>query len=442
MVILAIAPAYTQNCQVGFRLDGVQEFFLTDIQRDIITTFAKRQVPLTLAVISSNVNVGDPIFGNYLRQATSNTQLTEIACGGYRQEDLSLLNATLQADVLRNCTTILTSYFPGLPAPKTFVPPFGNWNSDTIAAMTNRSYRVLSAQDQCPVTNTAQVIKFPSQAATSRNRGAGGLGDGITAAETMTQIRTQLAGCSYSVVMLMATEFATNSTGTPTTNQVQLQELDYLLGNVTALNCSINTLGNMTAVPFVPGLSTQPQNTTTASTATSTANVTTTVPAVTSTPTIGNNTNITNAPAGENNATQSGDYLVRVRTDGCIAVVSLFQFLQQRISGIALRLVSYTGCPTSKRNVPLAVLMDMSKRTKTEDGKRQGTNQTFDMIIAVQNDPNGDKARAVVDALRNNAFPGVREAVTVGATSPASTLARSDVLLLGLALGLLAVLLG
>jgi hypothetical protein len=122
--------------------------------------------------------------------------------------------------------------------------------------------------------------------------------------------------------------------------------------------------------------------------------------------------------------------------------VSLFQFLQQRISGIALRLVSYTGCPTSKRNVPLAVLMDMSKRTKAEDGKRQGTNQTFDMIIAVQNDPNGDKARAVVDSLRNNAYPGVREAVTVGATSPAATLARSDVLLLGLALGLLAVLLG
>lgn len=75
---------------------------MTAIQRDIITTFAKHQVPLTLAVSTSNVNVGDPIFGNYLRQATSNTQLTEVACGGYRQEDLTLLNVTLQAEVLKN----------------------------------------------------------------------------------------------------------------------------------------------------------------------------------------------------------------------------------------------------------------------------------------------------------------------------------------------------
>jgi hypothetical protein len=178
--------------------------------------------------------------------------------------------------------------------------------------MTNLSYRVLSAQDQCPVSNTPQVIKFPSQAATSRNRGAGGIGDGITAAETMTQVRTQLAGCSYSVVMLMATEFATNATGTLATNTVQLQELDYLLGNVTALNCSVNTLGNMTAVPFVPGLSTQPQTT-----VPSTTNVTTTTAPVvtntnttnTNTPTIG--TNNTNAPAGENNATQSRPWLFR-----------------------------------------------------------------------------------------------------------------------------------
>ncbi|NIP61806.1 MAG: hypothetical protein GWN01_11170, partial [Nitrosopumilaceae archaeon] len=46
----------TESCNcVSFRLDDIQDFFLTDIQMEIVETFQKNDVELTVGVIANNI---------------------------------------------------------------------------------------------------------------------------------------------------------------------------------------------------------------------------------------------------------------------------------------------------------------------------------------------------------------------------------------------------
>jgi hypothetical protein len=145
-----------------------------------------------------------------------------------------------------------------------------------------------------------------------------------------------------------------------------------------------------------------------------------------------NNTNNQTAPS------TNGNWTIRVLTDRCVNVDSLFTWLIARVTVLTIPLrrrmtvISYNTCPfnrtgTNTTNAPT---------TNTPTTTVAGANNTSVLVFFVEGDNNGDISRLVVNALnnQNDRFPGVRSAVLVSPTgqqqqaSPAALSAPSMLL--------------
>jgi peptidoglycan/xylan/chitin deacetylase (PgdA/CDA1 family) len=67
----------------------------------VISRFARAGIPLTLGFITANLNTGDTLLAEYLRNITKDTSLTEVACHGWRHEDFGALGLADQVGLLQ-----------------------------------------------------------------------------------------------------------------------------------------------------------------------------------------------------------------------------------------------------------------------------------------------------------------------------------------------------
>lgn len=203
---------------VIFRLDDIQSGFLEDTQLEIMRTFEARDVALTIGVITRSL-VESP-HSDALYSIMSNLgEKGEVACHSKTHPNFTSLSLDEQKEELSECRDKLMTLFPGKEI-NTFIPPYNEFNNDTLEAMREESYSILSSKStNYSIPNGScyneggnfdedDIVDLPVGAST------GGFGSTLVLQSAQTvfdQIEKQLKdnGQNWSVVMMHPQEFST-----------------------------------------------------------------------------------------------------------------------------------------------------------------------------------------------------------------------------------------
>eukprot|EP01114_Cavostelium_apophysatum_P002686 TRINITY_DN12372_c0_g1_i2.p1 TRINITY_DN12372_c0_g1~~TRINITY_DN12372_c0_g1_i2.p1 ORF type:complete len:159 (-),score=24.93 TRINITY_DN12372_c0_g1_i2:132-608(-) len=139
LCVLLVSTATCAPCRyVGFRLDDVQDWWLTSVQRTVMDVFQNDSIPLTVGIIANNFNAEydkDNSMLPYIRAGLNNPKWDlEIAHHGWVHEAFSLLSMGEQARLLSEGASKLVNLLGPIQV-STFMPPFNAFNDDTFSAM-------------------------------------------------------------------------------------------------------------------------------------------------------------------------------------------------------------------------------------------------------------------------------------------------------------------
>ena len=189
------------NCVV-FRLDDIQDFWLSSVQQTLISTFRTQKVPLTIGIIANQFGL-DTTLVNYIGQSMTDTAWEfEIADHGYNHEDFTTFTYDQQLALLQNATTKIKSLYPTVKL-QSFIPPFNAWNNNTVTALSKVGLTYMSSQielDPPPYSFTTQsLFRFPEGAQTDIEDTNLAYSIGVTADATMAQVKSQVATYGFAV---------------------------------------------------------------------------------------------------------------------------------------------------------------------------------------------------------------------------------------------------
>jgi len=224
------------NC-VAFRFDDVQDFWLNNVQIKILQTFGDQQIPLTVGVVADAFGM-DTGLVSYINEVSNNNPETfEIANHGTGSQDFTLLTKEEQSELIGE-TNVKIFETLGV-TPKVFIPPFNNFNDDTISALLDNGMTHVSGSTlkgdlpPYPLENAA-VYRFPEVATTGIFDGTLGRFVGTQSDETFEMIQANIVNYGFAVVTIHPQEFSTieNDVYANEINNEQFLQLEELLAKV------------------------------------------------------------------------------------------------------------------------------------------------------------------------------------------------------------------
>ncbi|MDX1596868.1 MAG: polysaccharide deacetylase family protein, partial [Nitrosopumilaceae archaeon] len=136
-------PDNIQGCNcVAFRLDDIQDFFLTDIQMELVNTFQQNNIDLTIGVIANDIG-RDIEITEFVTKLADDPNI-EFANHGYDHEDFSQFDSVGQEMLLLRANDKLSKMFGVTPT--VFIPPLNAYNTDTIAALKSQGFTHFSSE--------------------------------------------------------------------------------------------------------------------------------------------------------------------------------------------------------------------------------------------------------------------------------------------------------
>lgn len=178
------------NC-VSFRLNGVQDFYLSEVQKAIIRVFETDKTPLTLGIIGSQFGQDRELVQAVRLAAQDAEWQVELASNGWEPTSFATKSLAEQEQQLGLFNNYMINNFRVRAF--TFIPPLNEINAYTIPAMRNSGFTHLSSRrvdDQPPYAiKASSVHRFPAGAFTADPVD---YKKGVAASVTWGQIQTQL----------------------------------------------------------------------------------------------------------------------------------------------------------------------------------------------------------------------------------------------------------
>ncbi|MGD2106750.1 MAG: DUF2334 domain-containing protein [Nitrosopumilaceae archaeon] len=236
----------TCNC-VSFRLDGVQDYWLNEVQYELINLFSKNNIPLTAGVIIDSFG-NDPYLVSLVKKEIGSHNL-EIANHGLDSKPFTVFDKQKQSELLEESNKKI---FEKLNvSPKIFIPPENRFNEDTKSALIENGFTHLSASmlnDSPPFSLKDETLyRFPAVTTTgeyvpSQNRILG-----IDSETTYVETLEGIDKYGFAVITIHPQEFAIYEGGTYQNkiNSVQLNELESLIDSLASKNIKIVFLGDI-----------------------------------------------------------------------------------------------------------------------------------------------------------------------------------------------------
>ena len=236
----------TCNC-VSFRIDGVQDYWLNEVQYELINLFSKNNIPLTAGVIIDSFG-NDPYLVSLVKKEIGSHNL-EIANHGSDSKPFTVFDKQKQSDLLKESNKKI---FEKLNvSPKIFIPPENRFNEDTKSALIENGFTHLSASmlnDSPPFSLKDETLyRFPAVTTTgeyvpSQNR--------ILGIESETTYGEAIEGIDkygFAVITIHPQEFSIYEGGVYQNkiNSDQLNELETLIDSLRSKNIKIVFLGDI-----------------------------------------------------------------------------------------------------------------------------------------------------------------------------------------------------
>ncbi|HEX7031627.1 MAG TPA: chitobiase/beta-hexosaminidase C-terminal domain-containing protein, partial [Nitrososphaera sp.] len=144
----ATAPQYAAalnpdacNCVI-FRLDDIQDFWLSSVQTEIIDQFINREEDLSLGIVMNFVG-NDPAIVNKVKEGAG-AGLLELTLHGWNHVDYQGLTQQEQYDTLLQANAKMQELWGR--GSKIFIPPYNSYNEDTLAAVSQLGLKIISAE--------------------------------------------------------------------------------------------------------------------------------------------------------------------------------------------------------------------------------------------------------------------------------------------------------
>ena len=155
---------------VAFRLDDVQDFYLSEIQISIVNTFIEEKAKLTVGIIG-NAFGNDLVLLNHIRYVTKDKDnpLVRVANHGWNHENMTELRKEDQSLLIKRSNQKICSLLNINPS--IFIPPYNIMNDDTISALRENDIPFISSSvkyDPPPYTFQKLIpYRFPMTVSTT-----------------------------------------------------------------------------------------------------------------------------------------------------------------------------------------------------------------------------------------------------------------------------------
>lgn len=230
----------TCNC-VAFRLDDIQDYWLTDVQVELLDLFSEKEIPLTVGIIANDFGNDAKIVDAVKNQLADNR--ISIANHGLVHNPFTNYDKQEQNEMIVEANKKIHELLN--VNPKIFIPPENKFNKDTKEVLIENGFTHLSAalfSDSPPfLLEQKSFYRFPQMAETggyvpSQNRIVG-----VSADETFSDTMTGLNEHGLAVITLHPQEFAVFEGGqyVNEVNQEQIDELSSLIEKIQSQNISI-----------------------------------------------------------------------------------------------------------------------------------------------------------------------------------------------------------
>jgi peptidoglycan/xylan/chitin deacetylase (PgdA/CDA1 family) len=246
---------------VAFRLDDVQDDYLTKPQIGVMNIFKEKNLSLTVGVIGDDIGKDGKLVSTYMKERLVNGSYNnpkdaiELANHSWDHEHFQTLTIGEQSDSIRKTNEKITNLFG--TAPTIFIAPYSEFNNDSILAVRENNMRYFSAdlRDHEPYSahSNSTLYHFPETAET------GGCTNckydytnaswyGVPHEKTLSQINRSLSKYGFAVVLMHPDEYSVgheNWNPQNDTDRNQIRELELLIDKIQEEGLSIVTLGDM-----------------------------------------------------------------------------------------------------------------------------------------------------------------------------------------------------
>jgi peptidoglycan/xylan/chitin deacetylase (PgdA/CDA1 family) len=245
------------NCVI-FRLDDVQDYWISDIQQTVMDQFIQKNQSLSAGPILDYI--GDD--GDLLIKINEGTSkgLFELFVHGWDHVDYTQMDMANQTSSLQMANDKMTNFFGTTST--IFVPPYDVYNTDTLSAMKQTGFKIISpaewagnypsfiADGKSNIADNYGIYHLPESVGFvefSNNTSTR-----VSNAQILGVIDSKIATQGYAVVTLHAQDFRQKVNGVPIDmlNQTEVQDLDSLIDSVISKNYHIRTFNQV--VSFKP----------------------------------------------------------------------------------------------------------------------------------------------------------------------------------------------
>jgi len=230
------------NC-VGFRLDDVQDYSLTQAQMRIIDLFNKKNAGLTIGVIGGLIGEDKNIV-EFIKEKLRNSNFDlEIASHSWNNSPMTSYSKERQDSTLKSTNVQLKKIFGAVPT--LFIPPENVFNQDTLDVLKLNNFTHLSSSfnydvPPYPLTSSS-FYRFPQGAQTAVFDYESNLWITEKREKIFDDVITSINNYGYAVVMMHPPDFSINDNGIYRNNvdEKQIENLELLIDDLLNIGLKI-----------------------------------------------------------------------------------------------------------------------------------------------------------------------------------------------------------
>jgi peptidoglycan/xylan/chitin deacetylase (PgdA/CDA1 family) len=229
------------NC-VAFKIVNVEDYWLNDVQNNLISTFSDNEIPVTVSILGKFFGA-DPKVVDFLKQKIQdkNNQLT-VAIGGWESADHSLYSTEEQSSSIKQTNKQLSTIF-GFDS-NIFSPPFGKFNNSTLDVLKQNNISYISSVISTDSPNLKSTpIHIPETSYIPNLLEDNQSLNGTVVEKVLAKIQAQQKQYGYALVSMQPSDFAVKDGEFKNqVNKDRIQILEELISHLKENNIKIVSL--------------------------------------------------------------------------------------------------------------------------------------------------------------------------------------------------------
>ncbi len=230
------SPSF-ENCNcVAFSLAGIQDYWLNDVQLEILNTFTKTKTDFTVGVIAKYFGEDEKLLSFFSSTLNDKSTEMEVANNGWEYEDFSKLDLNEQISLIKKSNDKISSVLGVQPV--TFLPPLDSTNEVTPIALERNSITYVSSNmlnDPAPYNfEDLSYSRIPFGTTTGIYDSESESFKGISHKESFSKIKEDIKNYDFAVVRIYPQEFSVMENGEEQNivNSQQIRELELLIEEI------------------------------------------------------------------------------------------------------------------------------------------------------------------------------------------------------------------